>query len=243
MEPGGQETATKSGDCVSPDPERYDRKLRGDIARLLGVVAAFALIAYLLHLPAVRAQLDVRNMREHFQDRGVRGALLFLLVSGALTGIGIPRIWISVAAGALFGAVVGTLLGHLGSILGASLNFFLARSLLRGPVRRRMPARMKVWYKRFNENGFRWLLVLRLFPLSNATLTNCIGGISKMKYPAFLGATFIGYLPLTIVFALFGSSAAKRDWMQLVVAAGIFLLVVVGRSSFRRLAPREEENR
>jgi len=93
-----------------------------------------------------------------------------------------------------------------------------------------MPAKMKFWCDRFGENGFRWLLYMRLFPLSNATFTNTVGGISPMRLREFLGATFLGYLPLTVVFALFGSSAAKKSWAQLAVAAVILVAVLAGRT-------------
>jgi hypothetical protein len=47
-----------------------------------------------------------------------------------------------------------------------------------------------------------------------------------MSIWAFLGATFIGYLPLTLVFAIFGSSAAKRSWTQLLAGVAIFVAVL-----------------
>jgi uncharacterized membrane protein YdjX (TVP38/TMEM64 family) len=206
--------------------------MKSDVLRLISVVLFFGAVAYILHLPAVEAQLDVKALRERFQGHGWQGQLSFILFAALLTGVGVPRLWVSVAAGALFGAVLGAALGHVASLVGATINFLVARSLLRGPIKRRMPHWMHLWYERFNENGFRWLLYMRLFPLTNATLTNTIGGVSRMKFGPFFAATFIGYLPLGIVFALFGSSAAKRNWAQLAVAAGVFLCVVLGRALY-----------
>ena len=229
-------------DIASRSPRRdnpKDRKPAGDIGRILIVIVLFGGIAYTLQLPSVREQLNVEHLRQHFQGRGLRGWLAFTGFGALVSSVGIPRLWVSAGAGMLYGALEGTIVGQIASLLGAILNFFFARLLLRGPIKRRMPARMKVWYDRFNEDGFRYLLYLRLFPLSNAMVTNLIGGISRIKLSAFLLATFIGYLPLTIVFALFGSSAAKQNWLQLAIG-GVFFLIVVGARRFMPAPPKRE---
>ena len=208
--------------------------LKHDLARVALVLLIFGGVAYALTLPAVREQIDVGKVRGWVQGHGLRGALIFILLSSCLTGIGIPRLWISTASGAIFGAVLGTIIGHFSSMVGATLNFYIARFLLRGVIERRMPVRMRIWIDRFSQNGFRWLLYMRLFPLSNATVTNCVGGISRMTYGQFFAATFLGYTPLTLVFALFGSSAAKHNYWQLAFGGIILVVVLVGRSIYEK---------
>ena len=178
-------------------------------------------------------------MRERLHGYGWYGGIVFIAFAGLFTGVGVPRLWISVLAGGFYGAVLGTAVGHFSSLLGATLNFFIARWFLRGPVIRRMPARLKVWYERFNRNGFKYLLYMRLFPLSNATVTNTVGGVSKMTFPHFIAATFIGYLPLTIVFAIFGSSAAKQNYWQLLIGAAIFVTVLTVEHRLRKRVTAE----
>ena len=186
--------------------------------------------------------LNIEERRRELQAQGASGVLKFMAAAALATGFGVPRIWISALAGALYGAFEGAVLGHVSSVIGATINFYVARIVLRGPIQRRMPARMTKWYERFNQNGFRWLLYMRLFPLSNATVTNCAGGISKMSYWSFLGATMIGYTPLTIVFALFGSSAAKQSFWQLGIGGVLLVLVIAGQWLYRRWqTPAEAE--
>ena len=223
-----------------------DKRL-SDLARLLGVLVFFAALGYLLSRDEVRRVFfDITAMRERLRAYGWYGGFVFIAFAGLFTGVGIPRLWISVLAGGFYGAVLGTVIGHLSSLLGATLNFFIARWFLRGPVIRRMPARLKVWYERFNRRGFKYLLYMRLFPLSNATVTNTVGGVSRMTFPHFIAATFIGYLPLTIVFAIFGSSAAKQNYWQLLIGAAIFVTVLTVEHGLRRRVNAElatEEDR
>lgn len=212
----------------------------GDFVRLAGVLVFFAALGYLLSREEVRHLFfDITAMRERLHGYGWYGGIVFIAFAGLFTGVGVPRLWISVLAGGFYGAVLGTAVGHFSSLLGATLNFFIARWFLRGPVIRRMPARLKVWYERFNRNGFKYLLYMRLFPLSNATVTNTVGGVSKMTFPHFIAATFIGYLPLTIVFAIFGSSAAKQNYWQLLIGAAIFVTVLTVEHRLRKRVTAE----
>lgn len=218
------------------------RKAASDAARMALVLLFFVALGYVLSLEPVRSELfDIERHRRRVDEHGVTGALVFIGLAGLLTGFGVPRLWISVAAGGLFGAAIGTILAHFASLLGATLNFLIARWILRGPIKRRMPAKMKVWYERFNRHGFRNLLYLRLFPLGNATVTNVVGGVSSMRYRDFLGATFIGYLPLTVIFAVFGSSAAKQKWWQFAVGAALLVaLTIIERVLRKRMAAQVE---
>ncbi|MBX7243940.1 MAG: VTT domain-containing protein [Candidatus Sumerlaeaceae bacterium] len=218
------------------EQEKNRKKLKGDILRIVVLVAVFGAVAWVLSTQFVRDRVfNVERLRGDLDNLGWYGDLMFVGAASVLTGIGMPRLWICVAAGGLFGAVEGITIGYLSSLLGATLNFYVGRWLIRGPVKRRMPSRMKKWYTRFNENGFRWTLYLRLFPLSNATVTNLICGVSLMGFAAFIAATAIGYLPLTVVFSIFGSAAAKKSGLQLAIAAGILAVVILAERFYSKM--------
>lgn len=206
-----------------------------DLARVLLVAAFFVAIALLLQHPVVRAQvLDIHKVRQQVERGGWESALEFMAAGAVLNTIGIPRLWICAAGGSLFGALEGGALGYAASLVGSSLNFLMGRSLLRGPLRRNMPRRLRHWYAAFNDHGFRALLYLRLFPLTNATLTNLFGGASQMRFRDYLAATAIGYLPFTIAFAMMGSSAAKQNEWQLIGGLVLFAAVGLGQWCWSR---------
>jgi uncharacterized membrane protein YdjX (TVP38/TMEM64 family) len=194
-----------------------------------------------LSLPHVREQvLDIDHVRASLRQSGQWGLLLFTLVSGLAVGLGVPRLWVSAFAGALFGAVLGTIVGQLASMCGAIITFYIARLLLRSVLLRRMPDRLRVWYDRFNKHGFFWLFYIRLFPFANATVTNLVGGVSQVSLKTFLLATFLGYLPETIIFAVFGSSAAKSDYVQFAVALVAILIFLVFERSWQYVRNRRK---
>jgi uncharacterized membrane protein YdjX (TVP38/TMEM64 family) len=215
--------------------EKQRRKLIKDIVRIVLVGAFFVALVFVLQHPYVRERIfDVQNWRQRSQSMGQVGVYYLFTVFVVANGLGVPRLWICAIAGGLYGALNGILIAFPATIFGASINFIAGRWMLRGPLKRRLPARMLAWHDHFGEKGFYWLLLLRLFPLSNAMLVNLISGASKMRYRDFLGATMIGYLPFTISFALFGSSAAKGKWSQFFWGLLLFTAVVIGRWVYRR---------
>jgi uncharacterized membrane protein YdjX (TVP38/TMEM64 family) len=206
-----------------------------DLIRLFLVAVFFVGVALLLKSPYMREQLfDINNLRNELQGGGLRNSALFIGAAALINALGLPRIWICGVAGSLFGAVEGSIVGFIATLLGSSLNFLMGRSMLRGPIKRHMPRRLRHWYKAFNEHGFRAILYLRLFPLANATLTNLMGGASRLRFRDYLAATAIGYLPFTIAFATLGSSAVKQNGWQLAAGLVLFAAVAVGQWAWTR---------
>lgn len=209
-----------------------------DILKLSAVVLLFTAIAYIFYLNKDQLK-NPEYFREMIQRDYSLGVLFFLAVGSLAGGFGIPRLLISGAAGMLFGAFAGTFFGLAASLLGATVNFFWARLFMRNMMIRRLPQKMKPWYDRFNQNGFRYMLYLRLFPLSNSTATNTLGGISQMKYLTFIASTFIGWIPLGIIAATFGSSAAKQDKSQLIYGIVFFVTFFIIENLIRKFAKKD----
>ena len=219
-------------------PERT--RLCRDITRLALVGVFFGAAIYLLSRPDVRTHyLDAKQVRADFAEHGWLGHVAFVAAGTVALSLGVPRTWINAAAGGLYGALLGATVGQLTTLLGASVNFFLGRSLLRGPVRRLLPGRWAPWYERFNANGFRWILYLRMVPISNATVVNLACGASKVRFRTFLGATFLGYLPLTVVFAVLGSAATESSGWKLGLGLGVFAVLLAAQFLLRRRGAKD----
>ncbi len=226
---------------VEPVENKDKAKLVKDIVRIATVALFFVALIVVLEHPFVRTRIfDVENWRSSSQAMGTAGgASLFILFSLA-NAMGVPRLWICAIAGGLYGAAQGIAVAYPATIIGATINFFLGRWMLRGPLKRRLPARINQWQDRLTENGFYWLLFMRFFPFSNGTMVNLISGASRMRFRDFQAATWIGYLPFTITFALFGSSAAKGAWHQFGWGLLVFCAVIGARWLYgRKRGPSE----
>mgnify|MGYP000343787890 CR=1 FL=1 len=97
------------------------------------------------------------------------------------------------------GATAGQNVVVWASVAGAAIVYRFGRTLLAGMVRRRIGPRLALWQTRFETNAFWWVLYLRLFPLSNATLAGLLCGAYRSPLRAYLAGSFLGFIPLTIV--------------------------------------------
>jgi uncharacterized membrane protein YdjX (TVP38/TMEM64 family) len=213
-----------------------------DIGKILLVTLIFAVLAFLFESETVRAYFDIETWREVLQEAEIaggriNGAILFVLAGGVGISLGIPRIWFAALSGAVYGAVLGSSLALLAAVIGATVLYRVGSVTLKEVVNRRVGGRVQTWRDRFRENGFWWVLYARLFPFSNATLTSLLCGSCHVPFGSYLAASVIGFIPLTLVFAAFGSGGAKANHGQIALGFGLLLLVFLSRRFLRRLMP------
>jgi uncharacterized membrane protein YdjX (TVP38/TMEM64 family) len=96
---------------------------------------------------------------------------------------------------------------------------------------------LALWQTRFATNAFWWVLYLRLFPLSNATLAGLLCGGCRIPLGPYLAGSLLGFIPLTLVFAVFGSGGASGSYYQVAVGALLLVAAVGSRKAMARLIP------
>jgi len=216
-----------------PPPER----LWKDVLKITAVSFFFVGIALLLRNTPFQFQLtDFPLLSATFSGARVAGgtgqqALLFVVIFSLLIGVGLPRLWVSAIAGALFGTLWGILLALAATLAGAAIVYSIGRAVLAGMVRRRMGTRLATWQARFEANAFWWVLYMRLFPLSNATLAGLLCGACRIPLRAYLAGSFLGFIPLTVVFTIFGHGGAQGN-LYLVGLGSLLLATAVGGRKF-----------
>jgi uncharacterized membrane protein YdjX (TVP38/TMEM64 family) len=108
---------------------------------------------------------------------------------------------------------------------------------LAGLVERRFSGKTAVWRARFRADAFWWVLYCRLFPMSNATLTSLLCGACQIPATPYLLASLLGFVPLTLVFAAFGSGGIKGDTSQIVLGFGLLIASIALRYLFKIIRP------
>ncbi len=142
-------------------------------------------------------------------------ALLFTMAGGTLIGLGVPRLWVSSLAGAIFGITVGTLVGLVASTMGASIVYFAGRLFLSNWIQKKFKHRIEHWKTRFQKNGFLWILYIRLFPLSNSTVVGLLSGSCRVPFVPYLAGSFLGFIPLTLLMCSLGDGSAQGKYLQI----------------------------
>jgi len=195
-------------------------------ARKILILLVFAAVAVAFHfldlgkyltlesLKANRARLDDLRVAHTFLF-----AALFVLVYIVQTGFSLPGAAIlSLAAGAIFGVPQGTLFVVTGATIGAILAFLVSRTLLRDWVVRKFSGRMEGIDRGLRENGFSYLLFLRLVPAFPFFLVNLACGVTGLPLRTYALGTLFGIMPGSLVFVNAGASLAAIDSVRQVAS-------------------------
>ncbi len=201
----------------------------------LALILSLALLGWLFNSSDLGDSVNEAWIDAHVRGHGVSGELLFLLMGGLFTAIGLPRQVIAFLGGYAFDVGLGTLLGALAALLGCALSFVYARFFGKGLLRARLGERAGRFDRFIHHHPFSMTVLVRLLPVGSNILTNLAAGISSIRpLPFFLG-TLVGYLPQTLIFALVGSGTQINPVLKIGLAIVLFLVsVVLGLYLYRR---------
>lgn len=181
------------------------------------VLIALALIGAFWWLSG--QNLDLADLRERLtavedwrQARPLTFAALFFAAYVAITALSLPlAVWMTLAAGALFGFWQGLVLVSFASTIGATLAFLAARYLLRDWVRGRLGGRARGIEDGLRRDGPFYLFTLRLIPVVPFFAVNLLMGLTPMRAVTFYLVSQAGMLAGTAVYVNAGTQLARLD--------------------------------
>jgi len=133
-------------------------------------------------------------------------AALYLLTYILMAALSFPNAAIqTVTGGLLFGTLLGCVLTVVGATTGAALLLLAARSVLGDILRRRGGRTLEVVRDRLRQDGFSYLLALRLVPLVPFWAVNLAAAVCGMRLHTFVPATVLGIIPASFVMSSIGS--------------------------------------
>lgn len=195
------------------------RTLASGLALLATLVAVGLLVESGLVAEVVSKEWIDREVR----GNGFTGELLFVGMAGAVTALALPRQIVSFLGGYAFGFWLGTLLALAGTEIGCTLAFFYARLVGRPLAGTRLRGRVRRLEDFLAAHPFGMTLLVRLLPVGNNFLTCIAAGLSRVPPLPFLAGSLLGYLPLTMAFALAGSGVDVGAAGRIALAAGLLV--------------------
>jgi uncharacterized membrane protein YdjX (TVP38/TMEM64 family) len=180
----------------------------GKIAIALVIACAIGLFFYfdLGRLLSLDTLKDNRDRLLAFTEANyAESVALFVLVYIAVTGLSLPgAVILTLAGGFLFGSIFGTLFVNIGATTGATLAFLTARYVLRDWVEQKFGRWLEPLQQGFAKNAFSYLMTLRLIPLFPFFVVNLASGLTHMNIASYVGATALGIIPGSFVYAYAG---------------------------------------
>jgi len=188
-------------------------------ARKVLILLVFAAVAgayYYFDLGRFLTLSSLKANRVRLEDLRAAHTILFVasfvLIYIVQTAFSLPGAAVlSLASGAIFGVLQGTVYVVTGATIGAVLAFLVSRTLLRDWVVRKFGGRMEGIDRGLRENGFSYLLFLRLVPAFPFFLVNLACGVTGLPLRTYALGTFLGIMPGSLVFVNAGASLAAIE--------------------------------
>ena len=167
---------------------------------------------------------DEQQIKNWVDDFGWYGPLILVLAMVAqMFLIVIPSVALMVVSILAYGAFWGSLIILIAIFAASSVGYFVGSYLGQSLVMKLLGQKTEQKIEEFiNNYGFWAVIITRLNPFLSNDAISFVGGILKMGYWRFIGATLIGILPLTVFIAVLGENLERLKWGSI-----IFLLAFI----------------
>lgn len=136
----------------------------------------------------------------------VAAPAIYVAFYAAATAVSLPESAVlTVAGGLLFGTWLGGAMAVVGSTIGAIALFAAARSAFASVMEKRAGPRIARLRVALHRDGFFYLFAIRLVPLFPFWLVNLAAALAGMRLAPYVGATLLGIIPATLIYAAIGS--------------------------------------
>jgi len=171
------------------------------------------------------------------EQSGPVGWLWFIVPYTLTCVFFLPGSILTFGAGAAWGFWGGTVLVSISSVAGATVNFLTSRYLLRGWLTRKF-ASNRIFHAldhAIAKHGWQVILLSRLSPILPHSVVSYACGVTKISFTRYWLASWIGFLPISAVYAYTGAlvgrlaraKAGLHDGSESWVFYGLGLLVTI----------------
>jgi uncharacterized membrane protein YdjX (TVP38/TMEM64 family) len=148
---------------------------------------------------------------EWLHQAGAAGVLVYGVVFALAAICLVPGSILTVGAGVAYGLVWGTLIASIGSAVAATAAFLVARAIARRRVARWVAgdARVAALDAAIGDHGLTLVILVRLSPLIPFNVLNYALGLTRVRLRDYALGSFLGMLPVTVLYVYIGSLAGQ----------------------------------
>jgi uncharacterized membrane protein YdjX (TVP38/TMEM64 family) len=170
---------------------------------ILALFIATIVILYLVGGGEKYFSIDL--YQDLFERSPVSTAAIFFTVFLVATSCSLPvTAVLTLAGGIVFGTLIGFSLSLAATTLGGTVALYSTRYLFYDLVKRRFTGQVEIVNKGIEKEGAFYLFGLRMIPVIPFGLLNLIMGLTSMRVPIFMLATFLGMMPVLLILTYTG---------------------------------------
>ncbi|MEM7569537.1 MAG: VTT domain-containing protein [Pseudomonadota bacterium] len=146
------------------------------------------------------------TLRAWSQANPILGPVAVAGIYALGTALSVPgMVWVTLAAGFLFGTLVGAATVVTGATLGAVIIFLAARYAFADVLRAKAGRWLEKVDKEMEQGQISYLLTVRLIPVIPFWIANLVPAFLDVKARTFAWTTFVGIIPLVAVYCSVGA--------------------------------------
>ncbi len=172
--------------------------------RILRTIPVLLIITGIIIAYTHRTLFNGDFLQQWLKEAGALAPLLFVCIYTISTILFLPGSVLTISGGILFGPVMGTLNNLAGATCGAVSAFLITRTSASSWVQKKVGGRIKVLLHGIENQGWQFVVFVRLVPLFPFNLLNYAFGLTKIKLLHYTLATLLGMVPGTFVYTYIG---------------------------------------
>jgi uncharacterized membrane protein YdjX (TVP38/TMEM64 family) len=179
------------------------------------------------------------DLFDWLRQAGALGVVVYAVVFALAAICFLPGSILTIGAGVAYGLVWGTVIASTASALAATAAFLVARTVARGRVARWAASdpRFAALDAAVGEHGLQLVILVRLSPLIPFNVLNYALGVTRVRLRDYALGSFLGMLPVTLLYVYLGSlagevaslargAASGGPWQHTVQVLGLAVTVV-----------------
>lgn len=165
------------------------------------------IIAVLFGLSKLPLSDYLNNLVAWFESFGIWAPVMFFAFFALTSSWMFPVFMLSITAGILFGTYQGFLIISMGNLASCLIMFLIARYKGREWFEKKISKykTLSGLNRAIESEGWKMLFMLRAVPIVHMILLNITCGLSKVRLKDYLLGTWLGMLPMLLVYAYMGS--------------------------------------
>lgn len=158
-----------------------------------------------LSLHVLRARREALEAAVHAHPLLALGAYVAAYI--LVVALSLPAALVmTLTGGLLFGAWLGGFAAAISCTLGSAVIFLVCRTAIGDALRRRAGSTVARIEEGVRRDAFSYIITLRLIPVMPFWLANLALGFVDIPLGVFVAASFIGILPVSVVYAGLGAN-------------------------------------
>jgi len=191
---------------------------------LLKIIALSIVIGLMIYLNYARIDLHPEQIQMTIISFGIWAPLIFIGIFSLRPFVLIPSSVFAIAGGLSFGPLIGPIATYIGSLSGAVLSFLVIRYFGNNFRKRNWRGKGEYIQKKIEENGFFYVLALRIIPVINFDVVSYLSALSRISFRKYITATMLGIIPGTLAFNFLGASIVELNPRMFIITGSMFLI-------------------